>query len=42
MTKFLVISGGGFIGVNFLHIMVNKYPHDQYVCIDALTYAGNM
>ena len=22
--------------------MVNRYPNDQYVCIDALTYAGNM
>ena len=42
MSKFLVIGGAGFIGGNFLHIMVNKYPNDQYVCIDALTYAGNM
>lgn len=42
MAKFLVTGGAGFIGGNFLHIMVNKYPHDQYVCIDALTYAGNM
>ena len=42
MSKFLVTGGTGFIGGNFLHIMVNKYPNDQYVCIDALTYAGNM
>lgn len=42
MAKFLVTGGAGFIGGNFLHIMVNKYPDDQYVCIDALTYAGNM
>lgn len=42
MSKFLVTGGAGFIGGNFLHIMVNKYPNDQYVCIDALTYAGNM
>ena len=42
MAKFLVTGGAGFIGGNFLHIMVNKYPNDQYVCIDALTYAGNM
>ncbi len=42
MSKFLVTGGAGFIGGNFLHIMVNKYPDDQYVCIDALTYAGNM
>lgn len=42
MSKFLVTGGAGFIGGNFLHIMVNKYPNDQYVCIDVLTYAGNM
>ena len=42
MAKFLVTGGAGFIGGNFLHMMVSKYPNDTYVCIDALTYAGNM
>ena len=42
MSKFLITGGAGFIGGNFLHIMVNKYPKDEYVCLDALTYAGNM
>ncbi len=42
MSKFLVAGGAGFIGGNFLHVMVSKYPNDEYVCIDALTYAGNM
>ena len=42
MAKFLVTGGAGFIGGNFLHIMVEKYPNDQYVCVDALTYAGNL
>lgn len=42
MAKFLVTGGAGFIGGNFLQIMVKKYPEDFYVCIDALTYAGNM
>jgi dTDP-glucose 4,6-dehydratase len=42
MAKFLVTGGAGFIGGSFLHIMINKYPEDEYVCIDALTYAGNM
>ena len=42
MAKFLVTGGAGFIGGNFLHMMVEKYKDDQYVCIDALTYAGNM
>ena len=40
--KILVTGGAGFIGGNFLHTMVNRYPDDQYVCVDALTYAGNM
>jgi dTDP-glucose 4,6-dehydratase len=40
--KFLVTGGAGFIGSNFLNKMVKKYPSDQYVCLDALTYAGNM
>ncbi len=39
--KFLVTGGAGFIGSNFLHYMVNKYPEDYFVCLDALTYAGN-
>ena len=42
MAKFLVTGGAGFIGGNFLHIMVEKYPNDKYVCVDALTYAGNL
>jgi dTDP-glucose 4,6-dehydratase len=40
--KFLVTGGAGFIGSNFLNKMVRKYPSDQWVCLDALTYAGNM
>ncbi len=42
MSKFLVTGGAGFIGGNFLHTMVKKYKDDTWVCIDALTYAGNM
>lgn len=41
MTKFLVTGGAGFIGSNYLHYVVNKYPEDEFVCLDALTYAGN-
>ena len=40
--KFLVTGGAGFIGGNFLHLMTEKHPGDEYVCLDALTYAGNM
>lgn len=39
--KFLVTGGAGFIGSNYLHYVVNKYPSDYFVCLDALTYAGN-
>lgn len=39
--KFLVTGGAGFIGSNYMHYVVNKYPEDYFVCLDALTYAGN-
>lgn len=39
--KCLVTGGCGFIGSNYLHYVVNKYPEDEYVCLDSLTYAGN-
>ena len=39
--KFLITGGAGFIGSNFLHYAVNKYPDDEFVCLDSLTYAGN-
>ena len=41
MAKFLITGGAGFIGSNYLHYVVDKYPEDTFVCIDALTYAGN-
>ena len=40
--KFLVTGGAGFIGGNYLHIMTKKYPDDDFLCLDSLTYAGNM
>ena len=39
--KFLITGGAGFIGSNYCHYVTNKYPNDYFVCIDALTYAGN-
>ena len=39
----IVITGGaGFIGGNFVNYMVDKYPEDYFICIDSLTYAGNL
>ena len=40
--KILVTGGAGFIGGNFVHYMVNKYPDYQIVNLDLLTYAGNL
>ncbi len=38
----LVTGGAGFIGSNFIFHMLNKYPEYQIICLDALTYAGNI
>lgn len=40
--KILVTGGAGFIGGNFVHYMVEKYPQDTIVNLDLLTYAGNL
>ena len=40
--KILVTGGAGFIGGNFVHHMVNKYPDYEIVNLDLLTYAGNL
>ncbi|MTI80120.1 MAG: dTDP-glucose 4,6-dehydratase [Firmicutes bacterium] len=38
----LVTGGAGFIGSNFIRYMVKKYPHYNFINLDALTYAGNL
>lgn len=38
----LVTGGAGFIGANFIYLELEKYPEDRIVCIDKLTYAGNL
>lgn len=40
--KVLITGGAGFIGGNFVHHMVNKYPDYEIVVVDNLTYAGNL
>lgn len=40
--KIVVTGGAGFIGGNFIHYMVKKYPDYEIVCLDKLTYAGNL
>ena len=38
----LVTGGAGFIGSNFIFYMLDKYPDYRIVCLDLLTYAGNL
>lgn len=38
----LVTGGAGFIGSNFVYYQLKHHPEDRVVCIDALTYAGNL
>jgi len=38
----LVTGGAGFIGSNFIYFMQDKHPDYRVVCLDALTYAGNL
>ena len=40
--KILITGGAGFIGSNFIYYMLHKYPEYEYICLDALTYAGNL
>ena len=42
MNNILVTGGAGFIGSNFVYYMLKKHPDYRIVCIDALTYAGNL
>ena len=41
MTVF-VTGGAGFIGSNFIFYMLRKHPDYRIVCLDCLTYAGNL
>ena len=38
----IVTGGAGFIGSNFIFHMLNTYPDYRIVCLDCLTYAGNL
>lgn len=40
--KLLVAGGAGFIGSNFIFYMMKKHPDYRVVCVDKLTYAGNL
>lgn len=38
----IVTGGAGFIGAGFVYYMLEKYPDYRIVCVDCLTYAGNL
>ncbi|MGI6280330.1 MAG: dTDP-glucose 4,6-dehydratase [Acutalibacteraceae bacterium] len=40
--KILVTGGAGFIGSNFIYYMLKNHPDYEIVCLDKLTYAGNI
>ena len=42
MKNILVTGGAGFIGSNYVYYMLEKHPDYRIVCIDKLTYAGNL
>ena len=39
---YLITGGAGFIGSNFIFHMLEAHPEDRIVCVDKLTYAGNL
>lgn len=43
MDKVIIITGGaGFIGSNFIFHMMKAHPDYRLICLDKLTYAGNL
>lgn len=40
--KIIVTGGAGFIGSNFIFFQFENHPEDRLICLDALTYAGNI
>lgn len=40
--KVLITGGAGFIGANFVYHMLDKHPDYRIICVDSLTYAGNL
>lgn len=38
----IVTGGAGFIGSNFIFYLLGHHPEDRVICLDKLTYAGNL
>ncbi len=42
MKTILVTGGAGFIGSNFIYFLQKRYSEERIICLDSLTYAGNL
>ena len=40
--KLIITGGAGFIGSNFIYYELTQHPEDEFICLDMLTYAGNL
>lgn len=40
--KLLITGGAGFIGSNFIYYQLQNHPENEFICLDVLTYAGNL
>lgn len=40
--KLIITGGAGFIGSNFIYYELKQHPKDKFICLDKLTYAGNL
>jgi len=40
--KTIITGGAGFIGSNYVYYMLERYPDEQFICVDKLTYAGSL
>lgn len=40
--KLIITGGAGFIGSNFIYYELKQHPEDEFICLDKLTYVGNL
>lgn len=40
--KLIITGGAGFIGSNFIYYELKNHPDNEFICLDKLTYAGNL